>query len=55
MSDALILAVVGMVCVSTVGPITLALYLGRRFTGRASKDAFEVSLSPGSDPRQAAE
>ncbi|QJW95387.1 hypothetical protein [Frigoriglobus tundricola] len=49
MSDALVLGVVAMVCVTIGTPATVALFLGRRFRGRASKDSIELSTSAGDD------
>jgi hypothetical protein len=46
MSDALILAVVAMVCVTVGGPIVLSMHLGRRAAGRATRDGFELSTGP---------
>lgn len=46
MSDAVILAVVAMVCVIIGGPVVLAMYFGRWFHGRANKDGFELSTGP---------
>ena len=43
MSDALILPVVAKVCVTIGGPVTLTLYFGRAFSGRATTGSIEVA------------
>ena len=43
MHEAVVLGSVAMVCVTIGGTVVLALFLGRNFVGRATKNSVEVS------------